>query len=1132
MAKRSDFAQKLLDDLRLRKERMAAASQTSNRSKTTTIDAYAYSKQIHRGSKNTKTHGMSVPKTGSTANTRYGGGNKSLMTENNSNQIVPYTRGRNSEQIGDLSMALAFALENGGKLRGNTSSGNNLMLGFLQQIGRRSFEIGKMTKRGSLDRNHSASGYFPTISHLHIKEISKGAQKLNQILRTCSNGRNFGTCSIEIGQELLKGAMDLEESLRMLVNLHEASEHMINPQQKNRIVLLENEEDAEENKDETPDQKFYQPRFSLDKFSLNSHSSQEVKGNGQNKKLATLRYTAEGVNFNREEQPMTTVKLSFHRRSATYGHDVKTSNTQEKVGISNVIAKLMGLDYLSDNSNYTHQDSGSKQKVTQKDLQPTARGITRKAEPRTNIKESRSNSRNPRPTISEKNSALVNTIIVPQAVNNFPTNDASLQAITIRGKPSWKDIEGRRPQTSPSTPTITVFKQQNKNEIRQRVTSQKDHQEGLTKQLHIKHREQKGTDRDEHREVLKNGVPQKDYREGDMKHHHQKHRELNTTERDQKRGELKKNGVQQMEAQLHKKSEHAIILQGYKERTPPIEKRYLDKLQSRTQQQPPNIPKNQQPPILHKVETGEINHHTEEKKQRTGKQMVQERNQKRSGVTSKSLTKPVHDTCTFPKKQQDMNHVRQSKKSCKETITARHSSSVPNNRCPENPSRENNCYDANDKTTEITHKTVEQSSASRDSETTFGKEQVVEMQHAKGPVKNDPESTKMQKSEGPIISETYTRKQKSPTLQEVEQEKRDKINALDRCVNREARRLFPTLSGEMPTISPLIEHDKINALDGPEILGANGSKEVEARMVESGVTVVSVQPPNSTQDSREETEQVLTLPSPAGDECHSLKEPQISAPDDRCQKTIPFSTSSQQDQRSVLGRGEINSSKVVINAVEEAEKYNMNTLYPSHLADLHSLSKSRKQETLTESENHLKQTLITSEWFLNAAEALFKLNIPSFILHESGHGHPKNGRNLTIDCSYELMKRKGIRQELNNRPCTNISLRSKKIGSLDDLIKQLHRDVEAFKFYGKNGDLECEVQDYLPKMLEIDIYNQEPDLNSMWDMGWNETTLVFLEREEVVRDVEKHVLSGLLDEVTRDLVHVCHLLTKRWGIEI
>lgn len=1037
---------------------------------------------------------QSVPKTGNTINTRYGGSNKSPMTNDTSNQIVTYTRGRNSEQIGDLSMALAFALENGGKLSGNTSSGNNLMLGFLQQIGRRSFEIGKMNKRGSLDRNHNATGYFPTISHLHIKEISKGAQKLNQILRTCSNGSDFGRCSIEIGQELLKGAMDLEESLRMLVNLHDASEHMISPQQKNRIVLLENEDDAEENKDETLDQKLYQPRFSLDKLSLNSSSSQEVTGNGHNQKLATLGYTAEGGNFNHEEQSPTTVKLSFHRRSATCGHDVKTSNTREKVGISNVIAKLMGLDNLSDHSNYAHKDSGSKQKVTKEDLQPFARGITKKAEPRTKITESQSNSRNPKPIISDKNSTVVNTVFVSQAMNAFPTNDASLQAITFSRKPSWKGIEGIRPQTSPSTSTFTIFKQQNKDELRQRVPSQKDHLEGLTKQLHIKHGEQNGTDshRDELREVVKKGVLQKDYREGHMKHHHQKNREISIMERDQKRGELKMKGMQSMEAQLHKKSENAIILQGYKERTLPLEKRHPDKLQSRMQQQSPNSPKYQQPPMLHKAEMGDINHHIEEKKQKNGKQTVQERNQKRSRITSKSLIKPVHGTFTFPKKQQDTNHDRRGKKSCKETITANRSYTVPNNRCPENPSKENSCYDLNDKTSEITHKSVEQCSSTRDSDTTLGKEPVMEKQYAKVPVKNELTSTKMQKSEGLIINESYAKKQK-------EQE----------------------------------NHGKLDALDGPEVLGANGSKDVEAGLVESRKTVVSIQPLNRAPDSHKETEQFLTPPVPAEDECHSLKEPQISPPNDSCQETISIGQGNQQDQRSVFGRGEINSSNIVINAVEEAEQYNTNTLYPPHLAHLHSFSKSRKQETLTESENHLKQTLITSEWFLNAAEALFKLNIPSFILHDSGHhSHLKNGRNFTIDCSYELMKRKGIRQELNNRPCTNISVRSKKIESLDDLIKQLHRDIEALKFYGRNGNPECEVQDYLPKMLESDIYNQEPDFNSMWDLGWNESTFVFFEREEVVRDVEKHVLSGLLDELTKDLVHVCRFLTKRRGREI
>lgn len=57
MAKRSDFAQKLLDDLRVRKERMAATashSQNSNQSYHLPIDAYGYTKQTYRGSTNTR----------------------------------------------------------------------------------------------------------------------------------------------------------------------------------------------------------------------------------------------------------------------------------------------------------------------------------------------------------------------------------------------------------------------------------------------------------------------------------------------------------------------------------------------------------------------------------------------------------------------------------------------------------------------------------------------------------------------------------------------------------------------------------------------------------------------------------------------------------------------------------------------------------------------------------------------------------------------------------------------------------------------------------------------------------------------------------------------------------------------
>ena len=46
-----------------------------------------------------------------------------------SNQMVPYGKGQSSTQMGDVSLALAFAFENGGKLRRNDS-----IMGFLHQI--------------------------------------------------------------------------------------------------------------------------------------------------------------------------------------------------------------------------------------------------------------------------------------------------------------------------------------------------------------------------------------------------------------------------------------------------------------------------------------------------------------------------------------------------------------------------------------------------------------------------------------------------------------------------------------------------------------------------------------------------------------------------------------------------------------------------------------------------------------------------------------------------------------------------------------------------------------------------------------------------------------------------------------
>lgn len=101
-----------------------------------------------------------------------------------------------------------------------------------------------------------------------------------------------------------------------------------------------------------------------------------------------------------------------------------------------------------------------------------------------------------------------------------------------------------------------------------------------------------------------------------------------------------------------------------------------------------------------------------------------------------------------------------------------------------------------------------------------------------------------------------------------------------------------------------------------------------------------------------------------------------------------------------------------------------------------------------------------------------------------------------------------------------VSISFTQVQSLDELVKQLSKDIDKLKLYGKNGKLECGAEEYVPRMLEFDVNNREPELNCMWDLGWDVTMFGFVEVDEVVRDLERGVLSGLVDELTRDLFHM------------
>lgn len=364
MAAKSDFAQKLLHDLRLRKERMGV-SQSSARPNATGRDAYRNPGHVQRGSRHTKSlESIGGPKMANQQQ-MYGGSARFPTIKESSQQIVSYAGGQHqrSESIGDFPMAFTYAVKNGGKLLNVDFSGSgntNTMIDFLHQIGRRSLDVGNTRNGSSLVKHRPSNGgvVVPALTTTQIKEISKGVQNLYEIIRSSSNGMNMDRHSMEVGEELLKGAKGLEESLRMLVNLQEASELMVRPKQKSRITLLEVDQDDENDGSKIVGQnQVALPRFSFDKPSKRSNLDQ-IDGSSN---------------------------LSTHRRSTSYGDEslrsISISNTSNANNssshsgrISNVIAKLMGLEEVPRkiDTQSTHNESRIQ---VNKSLKPLKDGV-------------------------------------------------------------------------------------------------------------------------------------------------------------------------------------------------------------------------------------------------------------------------------------------------------------------------------------------------------------------------------------------------------------------------------------------------------------------------------------------------------------------------------------------------------------------------------------------------------------------------------------------------------------------------------------------------------------------------------------------------------------------------------------
>jgi hypothetical protein len=206
----------------------------------------------------------------------------------------------------DMQMALALALSNRGKLQ--------------------NFQL--------VARNGGNYLLSPS-AHVDVGKVAIGVQKLNDVLVAYTSGagmRGFGRQgSVEVGKQLLRGAMDLEESLNVLMMLQEASDYM-GSSRNGKVLLLEGKESRRRSSSRSPRLVEIVDEDSEAEIGSDAQSSSDAS-----MQIVPLVRKSPGSSPNhRSAMQLTTVT-----NSSTSG-----AKDDSKVRMPNLIAKLMGLENL------------------------------------------------------------------------------------------------------------------------------------------------------------------------------------------------------------------------------------------------------------------------------------------------------------------------------------------------------------------------------------------------------------------------------------------------------------------------------------------------------------------------------------------------------------------------------------------------------------------------------------------------------------------------------------------------------------------------------------------------------------------------------------------------------------------
>ncbi|XP_020258290.1 uncharacterized protein LOC109834670 [Asparagus officinalis] len=1072
MARRSDLAQKLLDDLRLRKEKMGiATSRQQSAQATSTGNSHENSRWTFRGSGGaTRSSGNKNISNTEVTQMRLGTRHhRAPSFEGVSQDIVPIGKTRMTEQIGDVSMALALALSNTGKLQ-NIELFSNAMTGKKLSLQHGSFSFRE------IDGNMlTACDQFPFLTPLQIGEISRGIRQLNIILKTCTNGVVFSRDSIEIGRELLKGAIDLEESLRMLVSLQDASDYMSGSGRKN-IKLLKGKED-ELSLEEVNKRKLIKPKFSFDRSSKHSQHrdrqgsySDPVEQNQMASSYPEIP-THSNFNSNNSSSSSSSLQFSYHRRSLSSGPGSKSDvpswghaneishgkelrsfsrdgnfsssvkikhdgsearSATEKVRIPNVVAKLMGLEELPlatpELKKFEVQNFPNTNDVKEVSKIRTDAGINKKEANKITHSATKIKGRNM--LIEEKgfegNKTTNSLELVQRKIKKNveeqtnPDQKHLVSSSTITDMTSIdrsKEFKVTKKQTAEVGKMASTLQQIRKEKVEQdaiRNSTPEDGIQNTTSLLHI-HNDDTCSEHEE-AQRNKNVVPQK-----------QRNARVNPVE-------------PQQQSAIHRlKTKHIAERDGKK-----IDDNKRNKLQ----------------PVMAK------------KKEFKGKNAEISPSGMKLQKASSSISTVTVTRSLFKSSNTEPNPKCNRKEQTK--VQSKKSSYPEGNRKSENEIPEEK------RSIKVVTKTEE--------EKVFP---LILAPTIKKPVPNPSvqkvEAIKMMrdrnKNRGTLTEENrrakntegkvQNLKQTTSLLHELEHRWKERTSKAEATICSNAMK---SEQHSQQTVAPL------------NLLSSSNTTEVSG--LEDGV----ITPEQIVETQQEEAANTMGSHEGTIIESAAVHLSEIYAKDIDLQPPM--------EENKPEGPG--NNSQV--NSCNSSGVENIAT------------SQVHGQGLLTKYGYILKQVLTNSRHFLNTSQAIFKIKIPISILQDSENICQYEGDSHLIDTVYELMRRKGKREEIFFSKKTPFA--PAKTGCLDDLINELEYDLRSLEMPSMNEGANNDVAEYLHKMVERDIQHRNPDVNCMWDISWNSMALANIEKEEIMTDVEKHILNALINDLARDLMSV------------